>query len=242
MSGARGYADTAAEYLAAAGEGIGLWSVATRSDDDPARQVAALQGIGWALLALRDQAGEHLADLADAIADVVVRLSEIADAASAAGATGRPGRIRDALARMIWAWAGRPGRRVPEPGAVVLSAAPAGGVVSGISGPGKSALMARYLEQWLRDHPGGVVQVIPLGALQDDPDGVVLSAAEAGTVWQALSDAAAWRTVRSGEDGCAGCAEHAAGPEGARCPEHAGDDVIAARYAALQARLGGDHR
>jgi hypothetical protein len=58
------------------------------------------------------------------------------------------------------------------------------------------------------------------------PAGLVLSAGEADTVWQALADAAAWRATQ--DDGPAGGnARHAA---------------IAAEYAALRMRLGGDHR
>jgi hypothetical protein len=55
---------------------------------------------------------------------------------------------------------------------------------------------------------------------------VVLSADEADTVWQALADAAAWRATQD-DDPAAGPARHAA---------------IAAEYAALRLRLGGDHR
>jgi hypothetical protein len=64
-----GYAATAAEFLDEAAAG----------DDDrdiTARQLAALQGIGYALLAL----GEQLADSTGATADCATRLSGIADA------------------------------------------------------------------------------------------------------------------------------------------------------------------
>ena len=43
------------------------------------RQLAALQGIGWALLAL----GEQLADVADATTDCATQLAGIADAVDA---------------------------------------------------------------------------------------------------------------------------------------------------------------
>jgi len=70
------------------------------------------------------------------------------------------------------------------------------------------------------------------------PDGgAALSPAEADTVRQALADAAAWRSMRAEgfPAGCGDCA--AADPD--RCPDHAGDEVTAAGYAALRARLGG---
>jgi hypothetical protein len=72
----RGNADIAAEYLTAAGEGIYLPSLPNRKDADPARQVAALQGIGWALLAVCDQ----LADLADAVTGVQDQVGDVAAA------------------------------------------------------------------------------------------------------------------------------------------------------------------
>jgi hypothetical protein len=73
----RGNADTAAEYLTAAGEGIHLPSLPNRKDADPARQIAVLQGIGWALLAVCDQ----LADLANAVTSVQDQVGYIAAAA-----------------------------------------------------------------------------------------------------------------------------------------------------------------
>jgi hypothetical protein len=51
----------------------------------------------------------------------VARLDRAELAARRAGCA-RPGRVRDALARLVWSRAARVGRRVPEPGAVVLSA------------------------------------------------------------------------------------------------------------------------
>jgi hypothetical protein len=64
-----GYAATAAEFLdeaAAGGDGTDL----------PARHLAALQGIGWALLAL----GEQAADTTDATADCATQLAAVIDA------------------------------------------------------------------------------------------------------------------------------------------------------------------
>jgi hypothetical protein len=67
-----GYAATAAEFLDEA---------AADSDgkDMAVRQLAALQGIGWALLALSEQ----LADGTDATADCATQLAGIADAVDA---------------------------------------------------------------------------------------------------------------------------------------------------------------
>jgi hypothetical protein len=85
---AAGYAATAAEFLdeAAAGD----------STDAAVRQLAALQGIGWALLALGDQ----LADGNDVVADCGTQLSEIAGALDDVH---RPtaGRLRGLLARLL---------------------------------------------------------------------------------------------------------------------------------------------
>ena len=84
-----GYAVTAAEFLDEA---------AADSDgkDVAARQLAALQGIGYALLAL----GEQLADATDAAADCATQLSGIADAVDGLH---RPacGRVRGLLARLL---------------------------------------------------------------------------------------------------------------------------------------------
>ena len=66
-----------------------------------------------------------------------------------------------------------------------------------------------------------------------EPGAVVLSAAEADTAWQALADAAAWHAERGD---CAECT--AAG----RCAHRARYEVIAADYALLRGRLGGDQR
>ncbi len=77
----RGHADTAAEYLTAAGDGIYFASLPNREDADPARQVAALQGIGWALLAVCDQ----LADLADAVTGVQDQVGDVAAAVQCPG-------------------------------------------------------------------------------------------------------------------------------------------------------------
>lgn len=72
----RGHADTAAAYLAAAGDGTCFRRIPGKRDDDPARRVTALQGIGWALLAVCDQ----LADLADAVTGVQDQVGDVAAA------------------------------------------------------------------------------------------------------------------------------------------------------------------
>ena len=64
-----GYAATAAEFLDEA-------AADSDAKDLAPRQLAALQGIGYALLAL----GEQFADATDATADCATQLSGIADA------------------------------------------------------------------------------------------------------------------------------------------------------------------
>ena len=84
-----GYAATAAEFLdeaAADGDGRNL----------AVRQLAALQGIGWALLALGDQ----LADGNDGAADCATHLSQIARAAGDLSRPSAAGRVREALASL----------------------------------------------------------------------------------------------------------------------------------------------
>ncbi len=66
-----------------------------------------------------------------------------------------------------------------------------------------------------------------------EPGAVVLSAAEADTVWQALADAGAWHGVYGD---CAACI--AAG----LCAATERHEVIAVQYAALRAHLGSDRR
>ena len=82
-----GHAATAAEFLDEAADGDGR--------DVAVRQLAALQGIGWALLAL----GEQIADGTDAAADRATQLSGIADAID--GLDQRPGRLRGLVARFL---------------------------------------------------------------------------------------------------------------------------------------------
>jgi hypothetical protein len=85
-----GYAATAAGFLdeaAADRDGDG--------QDVAVRQLAALQGIGWALLALGDQ----FADGTDAAADCATHLAEIGDAID--GLRQAPGRLTGLLARYL---------------------------------------------------------------------------------------------------------------------------------------------
>jgi hypothetical protein len=84
-----GYAATAAQFLDKAADD-------RDGRDLAARQLAALQGIGYALLAL----GEQLADATDATADCATQLSGIADAVDGLQ---RPtgGRLRGLLARLL---------------------------------------------------------------------------------------------------------------------------------------------
>jgi hypothetical protein len=83
-----GYAATAAQFLdEAAGD--------RDSKDVAARQLAALQGIGYALLAL----GEQLADSTEATADCATQLSGIADAVD--GPHQPSARLRGLRARLL---------------------------------------------------------------------------------------------------------------------------------------------
>ena len=83
-----GYAATAAGFLdEAAADGDG--------QDVAVRQLAALQGIGWALLALGDQ----FADGTDAAADCATHLAGIGDAIG--GLRQAPGRLTGLLARYL---------------------------------------------------------------------------------------------------------------------------------------------
>jgi hypothetical protein len=80
---------TAAEFLdEAAADGDGR--------DVAVRQLAALQGIGWALLALGDQ----LADASDAAADCGTQLSDIAGAVEDLHRVPLAGPARGVLARL----------------------------------------------------------------------------------------------------------------------------------------------
>ena len=82
-----GYAATAAEFLDEA-------VADADSKDMAARQLAALQAIGYGLLAL----GEQLADVADAEADCATQLSGVADAVDALHQP--PARLRGLLGRL----------------------------------------------------------------------------------------------------------------------------------------------
>jgi hypothetical protein len=155
----------------------------------------------WYAAPAGDPSAAALADAVRRLEDSVTemeaqaaRLDRAAELAARHAARGRPGRVRDALARLVRSWAARAARRVPE------------------------------------------------------PDAVALSAAEADTAWQALADAAAWRAGQTAAGtGCSGCVRaranaHGRNPELARCPVHAREGTIAAEYAALRIRLGGDRR
>jgi hypothetical protein len=84
-----GYAATAAQFLDEAAD--------DRDGQDVAvRQLPALQGIGWTLLAL----GEQLADSTDATADCATQLAGIADAVDGLHQPGG-GRLRGLLARLL---------------------------------------------------------------------------------------------------------------------------------------------
>jgi hypothetical protein len=199
-----------------------------------------LQGIGWALLAACDD----LADLTDASADNGGQLAEIASCVDDLA--------REPLGSRVLGAFGHLARRAGLGSARQADAAgPRGGVVAGISGPGKSGIVTRYAEQWFRDHPGGMAEVRDLkvglwdahggqGVLVDAPQGAAglagLDAAGAGIVRRALADAVAWRAWKAGVD-CGECDRLDPG----RCAEHAADEDLAAAYEALRDCLpGGD--
>jgi len=144
----RGYAATAAEFLdeaAVDGDGRNL----------AVRQLAALQGIGYGLLAIVDQ----LADVADTGADCGGRLDEIAD--YIADLSGEPlgSRVLGTVRRL--ARRARPGAARDAKSAEPLSGT--GGVISG-----RENALTRYADQWLRDNPGGLVGVYDLKDVPGD--------------------------------------------------------------------------
>jgi hypothetical protein len=85
---AAGYAATAAEFLDEA-------AADSDAKDLAVRQLAALQGIGWALLAL----GEQIADATDAAADCAAQLAGIGDTVD--GLHQPPGGLRGLLGRLL---------------------------------------------------------------------------------------------------------------------------------------------
>jgi hypothetical protein len=201
---------------------------------DGSDMLAAVQGIGYGLLAIADQ----LADAVDVGADYGEGLDEIA--ACVAGLAGEPFSSR--LSGML----GRLARRAPRAGA----AGTCSGIVAGVPGSGKAAA-ARYADQWLRDHPGGAVRVydakgVPEDVFGDTGGGEVVPLRPAvaaglddadvvGIIRQALADAAAWQEWKAEGAGCADCVRLDPG----RCAEHAADDVLAAAYEVIRGRMAG---
>lgn len=137
----RGYAATAAEFLDVSAED-------TDAGDLAIRQLAATQAIGYALLALGDQ----LADLTDANADHTGQLGEIAGYVADL--------YREPLGSRAFGAVRRLARRACLGAARDVAGTP-GGIAAASSGPGKNGV-ARYAEQWLREHPGGLVGVYDL--------------------------------------------------------------------------------
>src|SRR5712691_2397884 len=120
--------DYAASGLAAAPGAERIW---------PDRLAHALRDLtasaaAWYAAPVGDPSAAALAGvvrrLEDGVAGVeaeAARLDRAAGLAARHAGRGGPGRVRDALARLVWSWAGRAAGRVPGPGAVVLSAAEA---------------------------------------------------------------------------------------------------------------------
>jgi len=115
--------------------------------------------------------------------------------------------------------------RQAGPAGDLAHVAPAGCPAGGASGGGPSGVRPGGVRGWLARMvaawAGRVTGRVP------EPR-VVLSAAEAGTAWQALADAGAWHGAFGD---CAACV--AAG----RCADGARHQVLAVAYAALRARL-----
>jgi hypothetical protein len=205
----RGHAYTADEYLTAAGQGI-TSKLHYKTDADPARQLAALQGIGWALLAVVDQ----LSDSNDTVADVAAHLEQLAMTADDLASDAAEVRVR--RARRAW-W-----RRVPKAG----SEGPASCGRCHASGDDVTLVI----------YAPGIAYCSNIRACLARQHGeVVLPASDAATVRQALADAQAWRMVALAPDGACGCSQYR---DDDRCPDHVRDAGLAASYAALRARLG----
>jgi len=160
----RGYTATAAEFLDLAAD-----------DSD---MLAALQGIGYGLLAIADQ----LADVAGTGAGCGGRLGEIAGLYSEPLGSRALGTLRRLARRAHPDHA----REAGVPGTLA-------GVYDPTDVPGNVP----------GDAHGG--QVIPLDVLRR-PACTVVPDADAGLVSQALADAAAWRAWKAEGAGCAGCA------------------------------------
>lgn len=198
-----GYAATAAEFLEAAAE-----------DSD---SFAALQGIGYAVLAVADRlAGTNGGPARE------LRGSR---------AHGALGRLRSALRCVRGVGVAGLLEGICDPGKGLRSryadqwAREHPGALVSVPDP----------RDVLGDGRGG--KVVPLDVLRR-PARVVLLGSDARVVCQALDDAAAWRAWKAEGAGCADCERLDPG----RCAEHAADDELAAAYEAVGARLSGGAR
>jgi hypothetical protein len=112
------------DALALAGQVLADYAASGLADAPGAERIWP-DRLAHALRDLSAAAAVFVRRLEDAAAGVeaeAARLDRAAELAARHAGRVRPGRVGDVLARMAWAWAGRAARRVPEPGAVVLSA------------------------------------------------------------------------------------------------------------------------
>jgi len=154
-----------------------------------------------------------------------------------------PGRLAQALRDLAAAAAAWYASPVTDPSAVAL-----GAVVrqlhEGVARVEEQAARLEAASTTLARQParpgGGQVGLRRLVRRQADrasarpePGSVLLSPGEADTAWQAAADAAAWH-ARYGD--CAQCLS------GGGCADPARHELIAAAYAALRSRLGGERQ
>lgn len=205
-------------------------------------QIQVLRGIGYALLAIREDAGHHSDDLADVvhsianqIGDLQVPADRIADVVAPAG--DGPPRWWQVRRRRA---ARHVDQRLQNAKLTLSDGFDEDAYERAFAGLGKNtaALDAlSWLEQYMRDHPEAEVRVYdpkdPGGASIDMPSGEIrlsageplLSAADMDTVREALADALKHRTPPTERhDWYLGITE---------------DERAISEYAALLARLGG---
>jgi hypothetical protein len=175
-------------------------------------QDAAIQGTGYALLAIASQLAANnstLTGLSDTVTDIAAHLEQLtitADEMASGPAPARRGR---------WTWRRRTPKPEPGPGSCTHC---------GASG--------EDVELWVTS---GISECMNIRACLARRAGqAVLSADDAATVRRALADAVKWRTVALAPSGACGCGEHR---EDAQCPDHASDAATVTAYAALADRL-----
>jgi hypothetical protein len=202
---------------------------ACNPDDLPAlmlRQLEVLSGIGFGILAVREEIAGQVADLNDALADVADKAGTVSDRISDVDAA-----VNAAVEDML------------RPLEDIASAAGAGWARRWLRWlPGRRPVIITPGPWALEEHvPGG----------SQARRAVTLSPGEADTVWHALADAASYRAQRlngEGEMACGDCAQAALlageqhGPDAAAaacCPAHEQDERHFSAYSMLRLRLSG---